>query len=142
MILMISPIKCITFIIFILVLQQVDGNFIGPKILGESTGLSGFWVIFSITIFGGLFGILGMVIGVPFFAVVYAMTRRVIDRMLRKKMLSVSTSDYMYLDHIDQNNENAFIEKNNNELKRFFKISFGQKSDQIEKEPKDNTKGE
>lgn len=142
LILMISPIKCITFIIFILVLQQVDGNFIGPKILGESTGLSGFWVIFSITIFGGLFGILGMVIGVPFFAVVYAMTRRVIDRMLRKKMLSVSTSDYMYLDHIDQNNENAFIEKNNNELKRFFKISFGQKSDQIEKEPKDNTKGE
>ena len=83
-----------------------------------------------------------MVIGVPFFAVVYAMTRRVIDRMLRKKMLSVSTSDYMYLDHIDQNNENAFVEKNNNELKRFFKISFGQKSDQIEKEPKDNTKGE
>ena len=142
LILMISPIKCITFIIFILVLQQVDGNFIGPKILGESTGLSGFWVIFSITIFGGLFGILGMVIGVPFFAVVYAMTRRVIDRMLRKKMLSVSTSDYMYLDHIDQNNENAFVEKNNNELKRFFKISFGQKSDQIEKEPKDNTKGE
>ena len=76
LVLMISPMKCLTFLIFILILQQLDGNFIGPKILGQSTGLTGFWVIFSITIFGGLFGVLGMIIGVPFFAVVYAFIKR------------------------------------------------------------------
>ena len=142
LILMINPIKCITFIIFILILQQVDGNVIGPKILGQSTGLSGFWVIFSITIFGGLFGFLGMIIGVPFFAVVYAMTRRIIDRMLKKRNLPISTSEYMNLDHIDVNSENAFIEKNNNETKRFFKISFKKKPSQQENESKNNSEGE
>lgn len=142
LILMINPIKCITFIIFILILQQVDGNVIGPKILGQSTGLSGFWVIFSITIFGGLFGFLGMIIGVPFFAVVYAMTRRIIDRMLKKRNLPISTSEYMDLDHIDENNENTFIEKNNNETKRFFKISFKKKPSQQENESKNNLEGE
>ena len=142
LILMINPIKCITFIIFILILQQVDGNVIGPKILGQSTGLSGFWVIFSITIFGGLFGFLGMIIGVPFFAVVYAMTRRIIDRMLKKRNLPISTSEYMNLDHIDVNSENAFIEKNNNETKRFFKISFRKKPSQQENESKNNSEGE
>ena len=142
LILMINPIKCITFIIFILILQQVDGNVIGPKILGQSTGLSGFWVIFSITIFGGLFGFLGMIIGVPFFAVVYAMTRRIIDRMLKKRNLPISTSEYMDLDHIDENNENTFIEKNNNETKRFFKISFKKKASQQENESKNNSEGE
>ena len=142
LILMINPIKCITFIIFILILQQVDGNVIGPKILGQSTGLSGFWVIFSITIFGGLFGFLGMIIGVPFFAVVYAMTRRIIDRMLKKRNLPISTSEYMDLDHIDENNENTFIEKNNNETKRFFKISFKKKPSQQENESKNNSEGE
>ena len=142
LILMINPIKCITFIIFILILQQVDGNVIGPKILGQSTGLSGFWVIFSITIFGGLFGFLGMIIGVPFFAVVYAMTRRIIDRMLKKRNLPISTSEYMDLDHIDENNENTFIEKNNNETKRFFKISFKKKPSQQENQSKNNSEGE
>ena len=142
LILMINPIKCITFIIFILILQQVDGNVIGPKILGQSTGLSGFWVIFSITIFGGLFGFLGMIIGVPFFAVVYAMTRRIIDRMLKKRNLPISTSEYMNLDHIDVNRENAFIEKNNNETKRFFKISFRKKPSQQKNESKNNSEGE
>ena len=142
LILMINTIKCITFIIFILILQQVDGNVIGPKILGQSTGLSGFWVIFSITIFGGLFGFLGMIIGVPFFAVVYAMTRRIIDRMLKKRNLPISTSEYMDLDHIDENNENTFIEKNNNETKRFFKISFKKKPSQQENESKNNSEGE
>lgn len=142
LILMIDPIKCITFIIFILVLQQVDGNFIGPKILGQSTGLTGFWVISSITIFGGLFGIVGMIIGVPFFAVVYAMIRRIIERMLRKKGLSTDTADYMKLDYIDLENDNAFVSQNNNEEKRFFKISFRRKSDHKENNESSKQKGE
>ncbi len=139
LILMIDPIKCITFIIFILILQQVDGNFIGPKILGPSTGLTGFWVIFSITIFGGLFGVLGMIIGVPFFAVVYAMIRRLIERLLQKRGLPVSTSDYIDLDYIDRENNNAFVPKNTNEEKRFFKLNFKKKPKQ---EKDNNEKGE
>lgn len=95
LILMVSPPKVIPFIIFILVLQQFDGNFLGPKILGNSTGLNSFWVIFSITLFGGFFGILGMAVGVPIFAVIYALLKRRCSVMLGKKGLSMDTGDYM-----------------------------------------------
>jgi len=66
-----SPIQTVWFVIFIIVLQQIDGNIIGPKILGNKTGLSSFWVLFSILLFGGMWGFIGMVIGVPLFAVIY-----------------------------------------------------------------------
>lgn len=121
LILMVNPVKCLYFIIFILILQQIDGNVIGPKILGDSTGLSGFWVIFSITIFGGLLGILGMIIGVPFFAVVYAMVRRVIERKLVKKGLPLETGDYLNVESIE--NE-VFIQKKTHTNTKFFRISF------------------
>lgn len=101
LVLMINPVKCIPFILFILALQQLDGNVIGPKILGDSTGLSGFWVIFSITFFGGLWGIAGMVVGVPLFAVLYAGIRYTVNRLLRKKALSTNTEDYEALDYIN-----------------------------------------
>lgn len=102
LILMVNPIQAIYFVIFILILQQIDGNVIGPKILGQSTGLSGFWVIFSITIFGGIMGIPGMIIGVPFFAVLYAMIRRVTNRMLKRKGLPVETEKYLKVDYIGE----------------------------------------
>jgi len=76
LILMISPLKCIYFIIFILILQQFDGNILGPKILGNSTDLSSFWVLFAILLFGGLFGVVGMIIGVPTFAFLYRGVRK------------------------------------------------------------------
>lgn len=101
LILMTDPKKCIAFIIFILALQQLDGNVIGPKILGESTGLSGFWVIFSITLFGGLWGIAGMVVGVPLFAVFYAGVNYMINKFLKKKALSLKTEDYERLKYIN-----------------------------------------
>jgi len=110
LILMIEPMKCIPFIIFILILQQVDGNVIGPKILGDSTGLSGFWVIFSITLFGGLWGILGMVVGVPLFAVLYAGIKYWTNRFLLKKKLSTNTIDYLKLDYIDEQNKYVSLE--------------------------------
>lgn len=100
LILMTDPKKCIAFIIFILALQQLDGNVIGPKILGESTGLSGFWVIFSITLFGGLWGIVGMVVGVPLFAVLYAGVDYMVNKFLKKKQLSTDTGDYEILKYI------------------------------------------
>lgn len=102
LILMINPIQCLYFLLFILVLQQFDGNILGPKILGDSTGLSSFWVIFSITLFGGFMGVPGMVIGVPTFAVIYAMCRRRINRNLKKKDLPTETDEYKELGSIDE----------------------------------------
>ncbi|MCR4692093.1 MAG: AI-2E family transporter [Lachnospiraceae bacterium] len=97
LILMVDPKKALIFIIFILILQQFDGNFLGPKILGESTGLSSFWILFSITLMGGYFGVPGMAVGVPVFAIIYAALRSLVRRSLRKKGLSVKTSDYISL---------------------------------------------
>ena len=101
LILMVDPIQAFYFIIFIFLLQQFDGNILGPKILGDSTGLSSFWVIFSITLFGGLLGVLGMVIGVPVFAVIYAGIRAVIHRRLEDKALPTSTDEYIRLRSIE-----------------------------------------
>ena len=67
---------CLMFLIFILVLQQLDGNVIGPRILGNTTGLPGIWVMFAILLFGGLWGIGGMIIGVPLMAVIYDIVRQ------------------------------------------------------------------
>lgn len=108
LILLINPVKCLYFIIFILILQQFDGNFLGPKILGESTGLSGFWVIFSITIFGGVFGIFGMIIGVPIFAVFYAFVKKYTNSLLQKKGLPTKTDKYTQVEVITS--ENTFRE--------------------------------
>ena len=96
---MINPMKSLVFIVFIILLQQFDGNILGPKILGESTGLSGFWVIFAITLFGGLFGIAGMFVGVPIFAVIYAAIRAYIESKLLKKDMPVVTKYYMESDY-------------------------------------------
>lgn len=79
-----DPIKGLYFIIIIIVIQQLDGNVIGPKILGNTTGLSSFWVLFSIILFGGLFGFSGMLLGVPFFAVLYDIVRRLVKHGLSK----------------------------------------------------------
>ena len=79
-----NPMHCLYFIIFIFVLQQLDGNVIGPKILGNTTGVSSFWVLFAILLFGGMWGVVGMVIGVPLFAVIYDIIRKLVYRGLRK----------------------------------------------------------
>ena len=89
-----SPIQCVYFLIFILILQQFDGNILGPRILGESTGISGFWVLFSILLFGGVFGFVGMIIGVPTFAVIYRLLSDIIKMLLRKRGLPEETSAY------------------------------------------------
>lgn len=108
LILMVNPLQCLYFVILILIIQQFDGNILGPKILGDSTGLSGFWVIFSITIFGGLFGVLGMVVGVPIFAVLYAGFKALVNRQLAKKELPTETQPYLMVGSITE--ENAFVE--------------------------------
>ena len=94
LILMVNPMQCVYFLIFILALQQFDGNILGPKILGDSTGLASFWVLFSVIVGGGLFGFVGMVVGIPLFAVIYAYFSRSINKRLAKKGFSVDLSDY------------------------------------------------
>lgn len=108
LILMVNPLQCLYFIILILVIQQFDGNILGPKILGDSTGLSGFWVIFAITVFGGIFGVPGMIAGVPIFAVFYAGIRAVINKELAKKELPTSTQPYLMVGSIED--DNSFTE--------------------------------
>ena len=97
LILLDSPIKCLYFIVMIIVLQQLDGNILAPKILGESTGLSSFWVIVAILVGGGLWGILGMFIGVPTFACIYTGVRKFSEWRLEKKGLP--THSYNYRSH-------------------------------------------
>ena len=89
-----NPMHCLYFIIFIFVLQQLDGNVIGPKILGNTTGVSSFWVLFAILLFGGMWGVVGMVIGVPLFAVIYDTIRKLVYRGLRKHKRESMITDY------------------------------------------------
>ena len=94
-----DPIKSLIFAVFVLILQQLDGNVIGPKILGDSTGLSAFWVIFAVTFFGGLFGFVGMLIGVPTFAVIYSLIRNLAEYLLGKKGMKTQTPDFASKEH-------------------------------------------
>lgn len=80
-----SPIKALWFAVFVVVLQQLDGNVIGPRIMGNRIGISGFWVMFAIIFFGGTWGLFGMVVGVPLFAVIYDLVRKLVKLGLKKK---------------------------------------------------------
>ena len=102
LILMVNPMQALYFVIFIFVLQQFDGNILGPRILGNSTGLTGFWVIFSITLFSGLLGVAGMILGVPVFAVFYTLVRRKINGNLKRKGMPVEIKAYETLLRVDK----------------------------------------
>ena len=94
LILLVDPVSCIPFLIFIFVLQQFDGSILGPKILGSKTGLSSFWVLFSLLIFGGLFGVIGMIIGVPIFSIVYTSINNLLKKRLEERKLPLDSKDY------------------------------------------------
>lgn len=106
-----SPIHGIYLAIFILILQQVDGNIIGPKILGDTTGLSSFWVLFAILVAGGLFGFVGMLLGVPVFAVIYYIIQEVIKYRMKRRNLSSDTEDYIKLLYIDSQTKEMVYEE-------------------------------
>ena len=93
--LLVNPMSALWFAIFILILQQIDGNVIGPLILGDHVGLSAFWIMLSITVGGGLFGFAGMLLSVPTFALIYAIARTVIEKRLRAKELPEATERYV-----------------------------------------------
>ena len=94
LLLMVNPMHCLYFIILVIILQQFDGNILGPKILGDSTGLDSFWVLFAVLVGGGLFGFPGMVLSIPVFAVIYAYCGRALNRRLAKRGFSTNTLDY------------------------------------------------
>ena len=113
LLLVITPVQALIFLAFIIVLQQFDGNILGPTILGSSTGLSSFWVLFSITFFGGLWGIVGWLVGVPIFAVIYAFFSRITNILLSKKGLSTETEDYDDLAYIENKEYKTLTDEHN-----------------------------
>lgn len=100
-ILVIQPVKALIFLVLIIVLQQVDGNIIGPKILSSRVGISGFWVMFAIVVCGNLFGIAGMIAGVPLFVVLGAGYKSLVNYGLKKRGLSTQTAQYVNMDYMD-----------------------------------------
>ena len=88
LLLIINPMEALGFIVFLIILQQFDGNILGPKILGETVGISGFWIMISVIVGGGLFGVPGMLLGVPFFAAIYTLIEEGAVQRLRKKQIS------------------------------------------------------
>ncbi len=101
LVLIVSPMQALYLAVIILILQQLDGNIIGPHILGDSIGISAFWVLFSILLFGSLMGVPGMIIGVPSFALFYAIVKDIIESILARKHLNKDTKTYIQLDYID-----------------------------------------
>lgn len=112
LILLTDPRMGIYFIIFIIALQQFDGNVLGPKILGDTTGLSAFWVVFSILIAGGLFGIPGMILGVPTFAVIYYIAGILVNNKLKQRKLPTDTDSYDEYSYVEADGTYVHAEKN------------------------------
>ena len=100
-VLMVDPFKCLIFLVFILALQQFDGNILGPHILGNSVGISGFWVMFAIIVGSGLFGFMGMLVGVPVFVILSTGFNYLVETLLKKRGLPTETAKYTCLDHLD-----------------------------------------
>ena len=100
LILLQSPMQALYFLIFEFALQQVDGNIIGPRILGDRLGISDFWILVSITVFGGLFGFTGMLLGVPVFTVIYALISQSVNESLKKKSLPLRTDAYYTIESV------------------------------------------
>ena len=94
-ILFVSPMKALWFIFIIFIIQQIDGNIIGPKILGDSLGISAFWILFSLLVGGKIFGFIGLIIGVPLFVLIYSIVKDIVENRLKKKELPYETEDYI-----------------------------------------------
>ena len=114
-----SPVQCLIFVIFIIILQTFDGNILGPKILGNKTNLTSFWVVTSILVGGGLFGFIGMVCGVPVCAVIYYFCQRRVRSRLKEKNMPLDTETYELLVSVDEEtNELRLNEKRANQQGR------------------------
>lgn len=111
LLLLTDPTKFLVFLIFIIILQQIDGNVIGPMILGDSTGLPAFWVLFSLLVFQYFLGFWGMIVGVPLFASFYYLLKQLVNHLLKKRNLPLSTLDYVSMDGISETGEPIYFAK-------------------------------
>ncbi|MCR5585343.1 MAG: AI-2E family transporter [Lachnospiraceae bacterium] len=107
LVLVVNPDKALIFVIFIILLQQFDGNILGPNILGDSTGLAAFWVVVAITLGGGLFGVPGMLLGVPTFAVFYFLVKTFVEFKLKERNMPIQTVSYTKIKRIDPETLNS-----------------------------------
>lgn len=105
-----NPSKLIVFIILVLVIQQIDGNIIVPRIQGNNTGISSLAVLIAITVMGNLFGLMGMIIGVPIFAVIIELCKRALDERLKKRGRPTDTVEYYPSDSIGNAEEEVYYE--------------------------------
>ncbi|MCD8074307.1 MAG: AI-2E family transporter [Lachnospiraceae bacterium] len=115
------PLEALVFAIYILILQQIDGNIIGPRILGDSTGVSAFWVIVSILLFSKLLGIVGMIVGVPIFATLYYIIKRIAEEELARQNLPTDSMEYVLLERIDENGELIYLKDDTGKKKSLAK---------------------
>ncbi len=135
-----APRQVIPFVIFIFILQQFDGNILGPKILGDTTGLSPFWVMFAIFVGGGMFGFAGMILGVPIFAVIYSLVRDFVNYLLERRGLSTRTLDYCSNDiPVDDEKKNK-MHKSLSAVFKFNKKSDSEGSKKDDEKSSDNKK--
>jgi len=128
-ILMEDPLRALIFLVFVILLQQFDGNILGPKILGGSVGINGFWVMFSIIVGAGLFGFAGMLLGVPVFVVLYTFIKNLINRKLQRSDITSDTEEFKNIDFIDPKTGEAIAHDGRNRKKR-----RGKKPEQKKKE--------
>lgn len=135
-----APRQVIPFVIFIFILQQFDGNILGPKILGDSTGLSPFWVMFAIFVGGGMFGFAGMILGVPIFAVIYSLVRDFVNYLLERRGLSTRTLDYCSNDIPVDNEKKSKMHKSLSDVFKINKKSDSEGSKKDDEESSDNKK--
>lgn len=120
LLLLTDPTKCLVFLIFIIILQQIDGNVIGPMILGDSTGLPAFWVLFSLLLFQYLLGFWGMILGVPLFASLYYLLKQVVNHLLHKRNLPISALDYVSVEEISEDGTPLYFQQK--DKKSFFNL--------------------
>lgn len=147
--LVINPLNALTFAIFAVVLQQIDGNIIGPLIIGDATGVGSFWVVVAILIFGGLWGVPGMIVGVPLFAVIYKIISEAINHYLKKRGLSTVTERYLDPQYPPRENVEAWNPKTRKEkrkirreLRALKKLEKLDKLHLLHHEPKDSADSE
>jgi hypothetical protein len=107
-----DPMTCLYFIIMIIIVQQIDGNIVTPRILGDNTGLTSFWIIFALLLGQNLFGFVGLIIGVPMFAFIYAVFKARVARTLKEKGLPSDSDFYRRVSHIEnETGEIVFLEE-------------------------------
>ncbi len=102
LLLLADPWQCLYFVIIMVIIQQLDGNVISPKIIGDSIGLSSFWVIFGMLVGQGIFGFAGLIIGIPLFAVLYSFVKNRVSHRLQKREMPYDSDDYREIHHIDE----------------------------------------